>query len=267
MLVLLPSSEGKTPADDGAPVDLAALTSPGLTEQRERVLDALVAGSARDDAAALLGLGAGRTGELTRNVGLRTEPAAPAERVYTGVLYAAAGLDGLTGTARRRARESVRVVSALWGLVAPGDRIPAYRLPMGADLPGIGRLATAWREPLAEELDPRAARELVVDCRSAAYTAAWRPSREHVDRWVAVRVLREQAGRRSVVSHMAKHTRGVLTHHLLTRSGPPPTSVEALLGAAQELVGAPASAGGAVIGAELDRPRPRGPWQLDVVTS
>ncbi|WP_069386172.1 hypothetical protein [Cellulosimicrobium cellulans] len=44
MLVLLPPSEGKTPApDDARPADLAALTSPVLAPQRERVLDALAA--------------------------------------------------------------------------------------------------------------------------------------------------------------------------------------------------------------------------------
>lgn len=249
MLILLPPSEGKTAPVRGDVLDLSALSSPGLTATRAAVLDALVAASARPDAVDLLGVGAGIADEVTRNVELRAAPAAEARRVYTGVLYAAAGLDRLTPAARRRAADAVRVVSGLWGLVGPEDRIPAYRLSMGVDLPGVGPLAAAWREPLRAELDPRAASgELVVDCRSATYLAAWRPPRTAQTGWVQVRVLREVAGRRSVVSHHAKHTRGVLTRHLLTRRGREPGTPHDLERVARELVGTE------LLAVELDAP-------------
>jgi cytoplasmic iron level regulating protein YaaA (DUF328/UPF0246 family) len=240
VLICLPPSEGKTPAPDGAaPVDLAALTAPALTPRREKVLDALTEVSGRPDAIDVLKVGAGLADEVARNTALRTTPAAPATAVYTGVLYAAAGLGDLTGTAAERAASSVLVFSGLWGVVAPGDRIPAYRLSMGVDLPGIGKLGTAWRDDLAAVLDARAAGDVVVDCRSAAYAAAWKPRTTGPDAtdWVAVRVVREHDGKRTVVSHNAKHTRGVLTGHLLRRAGDPPTSAETLLAAARELDG------------------------------
>jgi cytoplasmic iron level regulating protein YaaA (DUF328/UPF0246 family) len=240
VLLLLPPSEGKTPAPaDAAPVDLAALTAADdLTVQRTAVLEALATVSARPDAARVLGVGASLGEEIGRNTRLRTEPAAPASRVYTGVLYAAAGLAALPGDAAARAARTVRVVSGLWGVVAPDDRVPAYRLSMGVDLPGVGKLAAAWRGPLAAALDARAARDVVVDCRSAAYLAAWRPrtTGDGAADWVTVRVVREADGTRSVVSHNAKHTRGVLTGHLLRRAGEP-TSAAELLKAAEELVG------------------------------
>ncbi|AEG44621.1 YaaA family protein [Isoptericola variabilis] len=240
MLICLPPSEGKTPAPaDAAPVELAALTAPSLTAQRTAVLDALAAVSARPDATAVLKVGAGLAEEVARNVDLKAAPAAPASRVYTGVLYAAAGLADLPDGAGRRAAESVRIFSGLWGVVAPDDRIPAYRLSMGVDLPGVGKLATAWRPHLAEALDGRAAGDVVVDCRSAAYLAAWKPATTGAGAadWVTVRVVREADGSRSVVSHNAKHTRGVLTGHLLRRAGEPPSSAEDLLDAARELDG------------------------------
>lgn len=237
MLVLLPPSEAKTVPDGGAPVDLAALGAPRLTAQRAAVLDALATVSAHPDAARLLGVGATLTAEVERNTRLRTEPAAAASSVYSGVLYAAAGLARLPDdAARARADRSVRVVSSLWGLVAPADRIPAYRLSMATDLPGVGPLARFWRAPLAGELNPRAAAELVVDCRSATYTAAWRPPAD-APAWVTVRVLRELAGRRTIVSHHAKHMRGVLTRHLLVRPGAEPANPVELLAAARELIG------------------------------
>ncbi|KRD44851.1 hypothetical protein ASE38_12500 [Cellulomonas sp. Root930] len=236
MLVLLPPSEGKTPPRARGPLfDLDALGAPGLTPVREKVLDALIEVSASADGMRVLGVGASLADEVARNVRLRTAATAPAKNVYSGVLYAAAGLDRLTPTGRARAAQSVRIVSGLWGLVAPDDPIPAYRLSMATHLPGIGHLPGAWREAIGVELQARAEGELVVDCRSATYLAAWHPPRS-AD-WVSVRVLRELDGRRSVVSHNAKHTRGVLTRHLLTRRGRTPHDAVSLARVAGELVG------------------------------
>jgi len=235
VLVLLPPSEGKTPAPPTAPpADLATLSHPGLTPVREKVLDALVAASGRPDGCDVLGVSPGLADEVARNTTLRGAPAARASRVYSGVLYAAAGLDALPPGARACAVASVRIVSALWGALTIDDVVPAYRLSMGTDLPGIGPLAAAWRGPLGVELAEESEGRLVVDCRSAAYRAAWTPAGAH---WVDVRVLREVDGRRSVVSHHAKHTRGVLTRHLVTRRGRAPRDADELAHAASALVG------------------------------
>ena len=53
---------------------------------------------------------------------------------------------------------------------------------------------------------------MVVDCRSAAYAAAWKPPAR---RTLLVRVEQAHAdGTRTVVSHAAKHTRGLVAQHL-----------------------------------------------------
>ncbi|ADG75035.1 protein of unknown function DUF328 [Cellulomonas flavigena DSM 20109] len=260
MLVLLPPSEGKTPAPATAPpLDLAALSHAGLTPVREKVLDALVAASARPDACDVLGVSRGLADEVARNVGLRTAPAARASTVYTGVLYGAAGLDTLTPAARARAVASVRVVSALWGVLGVDDAVPAYRLSMGTHLPGIGPLAAAWRGPLGVELAADADGRLVVDCRSATYRAAWAPPA--AADWVDVRVLREVDGRRSVVSHHAKHARGVLTRHLVTRRGREPHDADELAHAASALVGE------SLLAVELAPAPRRGPRTLSLVVA
>jgi len=270
VLVLLPPSEGKTAPASGDAVDLTTLTSPELTEHRERVLDALARVSARPDALDVLRVGASLGDEVRRNVTIREQPSTAAAHVYTGVLYAAAGLasahddaasSGASGRLRARL-DDVRVVSALWGVVTPSDRIPAYRLSMGVDLPGVGPLAKSWREPLAKALDARAEGDVVVDCRSATYAAAWKPpaSATHVP----VTVLREHAGRRTVVSHHAKHTRGVLVGHLLRREGTPPTTADGLLAAAGELVGTTVDRR-RIVAAELVAGRRAGTASLELV--
>jgi len=259
VLVLLPPSEGKTVPRRGVPVDLGALSAASLAPARAKVLDALVEVSGRPDATSVLGVSPGLSDEVARNVTLRDAPAAPARDVYTGVLYAAAGLTDLTPAQRRRAAGSVRIFSGLWGVVTPQDAIPAYRLSGGADLPGIGSVAGFWRGVLADVLDDEAEGALVIDGRSADYVSMWRPP-AGAD-WVSVRVERELAGRRSVVSHHAKHTRGVLTRHLLTRRARPPRDADALAHAAAELVG------DALLAVELGARPARGARTLTLVVA
>lgn len=191
MLVLLPPSEGKAAPRRGTPVDLGALAfADALTPARERVLDAL-------------------------DPALREAPAARAAGVYAGVLFQALRLPELTAAARRR----VLIFSALWGVVRPGDRIPAYRLPIGARLSAIGPLAAHWRGPLCDTLPDRG---LIVDMRSGPYAAAWAP---RAGRSLTVRAFTPDG---KVISHMVKATRGEVARILLAAPTPPRTREQAL---------------------------------------
>lgn len=216
MLILVPPSEGKAaPARRGRPVDLGSLSNPELTETRIVVRQALLAASAHPEAIELLGVTPGLAAEVAQNLLIESLPAAPAMAVYTGVLYAALDYPSLSPAAKRRASRSLSVQSALWGPVGPADRIAPYRLAMGANLPGVGSLAARWRAVLDPVLTSAAGSGVIVDCRSAPYAAAWRPRGELARRTVAVRVSTEVGGRRSVVSHLAKHTRGLVARWLL----------------------------------------------------
>lgn len=231
MLILLPPSEGKTAAPTGTPARLEDLSFPGLTDARRHVLAAVREASSAQDAHAVLGVGPSLAGEVRRNLGLDVEPAAPAHRIYTGVLYDALGYDSMDPEQQRRARRWCVVVSGLWGAIGLGDAIPAYRLSMSVALPGAGRLSTYWRGHLADPLAERAGDGLVVDCRSSTYAAAWAPPSQ---RTAAVNVVQVRHGRRTVVSHFAKHTRGEVARHLVTRPGAPPGTPDALLTAVRE---------------------------------
>ena len=206
MLVLLPPSEGKASGGRGAPLDLAGLSHPELNPVRRRIVDALQVAALADPAAlqALLGCPAG---EVDKNAVLTSAPALPALRRYTGVVYEALSGATLSSAGRRRANSSLRIASALFGLLSPSDRIPAYRLSGGTSLPGIGSLAAAWRPVLEPEL--AAHRGLVIDLRSAPYAALAR-----VPGAVQVRVLRDSDGVRTVVSHDNKFTKGLLAREL-----------------------------------------------------
>jgi cytoplasmic iron level regulating protein YaaA (DUF328/UPF0246 family) len=208
VLILLPPSEGKTAPEAGAPVDLDALAFPQLHRVRERLLGAL-ARLTLPHALKCLDLSPGLAAEAERNLTLREAPAAPASSVYTGVLYERLGLGSLPG-------ERVLIASALWGFVRPDDRIPAYRLSMGATLPRIPSLPALWREPLRRALPDSG---LIVDMRSGAYAAAWKPRAATV---VGVRAF---VGGKTV-SHMVKATRGDVARILLTSGETPSTPSE-----------------------------------------
>ena len=231
MLILLPPSEGKTPATAGDAVDWTTLSFPGLNTCRAKVLEGLGTVSAHEDALALLGVGATLRADVERNTRLHAEPAAPAHQVYSGVLYDALDYNSLTPAQRRKADGCVLVISALWGAIRFGDRVPAYRLSMGTALPGVGRLASFWKPQLNAALAAATEGELLVDCRSSTYAAAWTPPPAQT---VAVNVFTEVNGARKVVSHFAKHTRGELARHLLARRGKAPQTPAQLQQAAAE---------------------------------
>ena len=209
MLVLLPPSEGKAPGGTGRPLNLGGLSHPALNGVRERLVDALQAAALSEPGGLRAALGC-PAGEVEKNTDLWTSGTLPALKRYTGVLYDALSYATLPPLARRRADRSLLVVSALFGLLSPRDRVPAYRLSGGTCLPGVGSLPAVWRPALEPELG--AYRSLVVDLRSGPYAALAR-----VPGAVQVRVLRESGGIRTVVSHDNKHTKGRLARELCER--------------------------------------------------
>ena len=214
MLILLPPSEGKAMPGKGDPVDLGALAfAKELAALRDKLLDALeqLCGQSVGRAVKALGISAAQAGEVELDAALRKAPAAPAAEIYTGVLYERLDLAGLPATARRRAGRQVLIASALWGFVRPEDRIPYYRFSAKARLKGIGPPAAWWRDALAETM-PDKPGGLIVDMRSAAYAAAWKPKQATL---LSVRAFTEQGGKRKTVSHMAKAVRGDMTRALL----------------------------------------------------
>lgn len=225
MLILLPPSEGKSVPRRGKPLDLGSLSFPVLHGPRAEVLEALVAlcADGTADAGSVLGLGPTQAGEVARNAELSAAPTARADQVYSGVLYEALDLASLEGAARRRATSRLAIASGLFGLLRPADRIPAYRLSGSVSLPGIGPVAGHWGRHLAPAVEEAAGSGLVVDLRSGGYAPFWRPTSSDLRRVVTLRVLHEVDGRRKVVSHFNKATKGRLVRDLLDDGSAPRT--------------------------------------------
>lgn len=200
-VIFLPPSESKAPDGDGPAWTANAMLDSGLDRDRRKVLRA----------ARLAGVSPKRSGTL------------PAMQRYTGVLYKELAWATLPSVARRRGEHQVRTVSGLWGLVAPGDAIPPYKLKMSAALPGLGRLSTWWRPRLAPVVADLVAERVVWDLLPLEHSAAMDWSHAHPAQRVTVRFLTAEG---TLVSHWNKLLKGSLVRWLLAEQ---PEGPEALV--------------------------------------
>jgi cytoplasmic iron level regulating protein YaaA (DUF328/UPF0246 family) len=225
VLILLPPSEGKATPRRGARLDLARLSAPELTAPREQVLAALMelCRADPDRAIQVLGLGPTQSDDVRRNAALFDAPTARADAIYTGVLYESLDLKTLDAAARRRSSRWLAVVSSVFGLVRPSDRVPSYRLAGGVNLPGLGVVSAHWRTALDPTVREAVGSGLVVDLRSTTYAGFWRPDPVLARKVATVRVLHEVGTKRSVVSHFNKATKGRLVRALLESGATPST--------------------------------------------
>jgi cytoplasmic iron level regulating protein YaaA (DUF328/UPF0246 family) len=213
-LIIVPPSETKRAAADGAPVALDRLSFPELTPLRTLILDALVETSARPDALPRLRVGPSLVHEVARNTGLRHLPARPALDVYAGPLDE--GLDSATFSpaAAARAATELVVASSLWGALRPADRIPPYRLHVCSRLAGMDRLEPTWRTVLPAVLAEAAGADgIVLDLRSPSYRAIGMPAGLG-ERTVTVRIEPETSAR-WIGDVVAKRLRGQVARYLL----------------------------------------------------
>jgi len=210
VLVILPPSETKSDGGKAAPLNLDSLSLPELTPIRRKLADALVElASDLDASREALGLGASAVAEIERNADLWESPTRTAITRYTGVLYDALDYPGMTRASKTKAGDRLAIGSALFGVVAANDLIPAYRLSGGSKLPGFGTLGSLWKPALSPALDRLD--DFVVDLRSGVYQKLG-----PVDGAVTATVVTEASdGSRKIVSHFNKHYKGLMAHELV----------------------------------------------------
>lgn len=225
MLLLLPPSETKRDGGPGPALALDALSHASLTGPRRVALDALAALSADDEGAArALKLGAkAAEAELARNRAVATSSTMPAIERYTGVLYDALAVQEWGADARARASRHLAVHSALFGLLAADDPIPAYRLSHDSRLPGL-RLRSHWADANAAVL--AGVEGPIIDLRSEGY-AALGPLPDRPDAAFVRVVAVGDDGVARALNHFNKKGKGEYVRALL-EAGPVPATIDEL---------------------------------------
>lgn len=176
---------GGVPAYDfeGAQEDRALNRFPSLTEPRRRVLDAFLASiNGHGHASQVLGLKETQLEKaVAMNLAMRDAPLMPVLERFQGPLFSALRDEEWNGGARRRLRERLLVVCPLLGLLAPGDWVPAYRCPVGAQIPGFGSLHGYWKPLITETLGRLCRGQRVFTFLPSRLEALWQPRPASVD--------------------------------------------------------------------------------------
>lgn len=220
MRILLPPSEGKDvpSARTSRRLEIGSLSIPALQAARTVLIEHLVA-LCRDEpdlARKALGLSVHQSEQVQMNADLMGLPAAPASRIFTGVLFQALDLPSLAGQDLRRANRRVLISSGLYGLVHPTDVIAPYRLPGDVSLPGIGPLTKFWRPPMAVALTDIVGKGmLLVDMRSSTYVQLGPLTGPLARNAVTVKIWQAgSGGQRTAVSHANKESKGQIARLL-----------------------------------------------------
>lgn len=252
MRILLPPSAGKTTKKSTNHLQLEKLwQAEHLTQTRRQLISDVQNTALLADAAQIFKLGPKNAHEISQNLEIYDAPALAAWQLYDGVLYEAAKFaqifsygacaqdgqgqgqgnqpqgsgQGQGGQSQadqsqglqRQLEELTLVFSALFGPVRLTDLITPHRLSGSVKLPGQGSVASIWSKALKELLTQQLSGHVVVDLRSAEYGAMYRPTRgsDCLLLNIGVAKVNPATGKRSVVSHWAKHTRGLLAGALL----------------------------------------------------
>jgi len=150
---------------------------------------------------------------------MATERSKQALLAFKGDVYT--GLDATTLTAGqlRQAQEQVRILSGLYGLLRPMDRILPYRLEMGTRLsnPRGSNLYDWWSDSLTRTLDDdlrKAGAKTLVNLASTEYFKAVKPKQLSVP--VVVPEFRDlKNGQYKMISFFAKKARGMMVRFIL----------------------------------------------------
>ena len=203
MIFLLPPSETKEP---GGQKSAKVLSFPELTPTRKLLERALVElCSSPSLAAKALKLGPKQQGEIAVNLELTKPKCLPAIDRYTGTLYDALKMGGLTAEMKNRAKRSLYIQSSLFGLISAMDEIPNYRLSAGSKIPGKN-LKGLWQLAHAG-IWSKFSKQVVIDLRSNSY-AELAPIPETISSYIVEVVLEDSKGNRNSLNHFNKQAKG-----------------------------------------------------------
>ena len=218
MLTVISPAKRLDPAPPALPDGIAAsdpafAAAAGDLAQIARGLSAAELRKLMDISPALAELNVGRFAAFG------TQDRAPAALLFAGDTYAGLEAKTLSPDGWRWAAGHLRILSGLYGLLRPTDRIEPYRLEMGSRLasPKGTDLYAYWGDRIAGALNAaaeEAGARVLVNCASVEYFSAVDLAALRL-RVVAPVFLEEKAGEAKVVSFWAKKARGAMARFIV----------------------------------------------------
>ncbi|PTX50405.1 hypothetical protein IQ03_02772 [Gemmobacter caeni] len=218
MLTVISPAKRLDPAPPALPAGLAATDPQFAAEAAE--LARIARGLTPADLRRLMGISPALA-ELNadRFAAFGAQDRAPAALIFAGDTYAGLEAGKLDADAWRWATTHLRILSGLYGLLRPTDRIEPYRLEMGSRLanPRGGSLYDWWGERLAQALDAtaeEAGARFLVNCASVEYFSAVDAGALRLPVITPV-FLEDRADGAKVISFWAKKARGAMARFIM----------------------------------------------------
>jgi uncharacterized protein len=145
------------------------------------------------------------------------------------VMYRAIDFKTLKAPEKKLFDNQTLIISGLFGLVAPTDRLPPYKLKIGANLGGVvGKISNYWRGPVSEilrhELKGKVVWNLLPDQHARIWDNTGEVKANHQVKFVK-RVVRSGIAEWKTISHHSKSLKGALIRHLLEKNAASPKAL------------------------------------------
>jgi hypothetical protein len=225
LLVLSPAKS----LDYETPSKVSRPTTPQFVAQSAELIDILKTKSQAEIAALmdlsdpLAALNVARYGVWSQR--FTDSNSKPAVLAFNGDVYEGLDAASLSDDDLQWAQQHLLILSGLYGVLRPLDRMQPYRLEMGTALENpLGKnLYAFWGDTLARHINERLRSDpspVIVNLASQEYFKAVRPTASN--RWLEARVIEcvfedWKAGQYKVISFHAKRARGLMARFAIAR--------------------------------------------------
>ncbi len=236
MLFLL--SPAKT-LDYESPTRATDATTPQFVSQSAELINLLKTKSVADIAALmdlsepLAALNVGRYGVWKPRFTAKNSK--PAVLAFNGDVYEGLEASTLSDADLEWAQKHLLILSGLYGLLRPLDKMQPYRLEMGTALanPRGNNLYAYWGDALAQHINQQMQPDpspVIVNLASQEYFKAVQPTPGN--RWLKARVVEcvfedWKSGQYKVISFFAKRARGLMARYAVTQRVQTPQGLQA----------------------------------------
>ena len=220
MYILIPPSEGKNSSSDNEYFSLDSLSYDFLNKKRSQIIDYLCNNNlSKEKYVKILGISSQNFEKINMiNSKIKTSQVLSSVSRYTGVLYDFLDYSSLDETTKSLFNDSIIIFSGLFGLLRPQDKIPDYKLKMGAKLIDGIKLSKYWKDEITEVLRKELENQIVLNLLPTEFNNAFESKVINYKYELTFSFKQEKInGELKSITHWTKALRGSLIRYLLSK--------------------------------------------------